>query len=131
MSYRKITVGTFTYQYTIGKKFVKFRSTDAILNLFGGGQVIMTNGKIVPLEEIGNEIEGGGWIVTPGTIKEYLLTGKVYNGLRHCGNFHNEYRNCPNMVSKLTVNPFCDEIYGKFHYRFMCDDCNEMVAAEI
>ena len=114
MSYRKLDIHGRVYEYTIGKQFVKFRAGDA-----------------VPLEKIGHPLGNDRFMVTPGTITEYLTTGKVYQGPRHCCNFRSVVHHCENMVTNLRPLPFDREIHDKLNYRFICDDCYARNAEEI
>lgn len=70
MAYRKIVVNGVEHQYVIGRSIVKFRTGSFA-------------GHLVPLSEIGvlddDRLSHKHYIVTPGTIRCWILTGKVPN----------------------------------------------------
>jgi hypothetical protein len=117
MSYRTIRVDDKTYEYTIGKKFLKFRG-----------------GSSIPIEEIGYPvgfIGSGKFSVTPGSIIEYLRHGHIYLGLRHCDNYEKLYR-CTNMASSiLRCLPYQAEIENLVIYGFWCEECLRINADDI
>jgi hypothetical protein len=111
MSYHTIQVDDKTYEYTIGKKFLKFRG-----------------GSLVPIEKIGypvDYISSGRFMVTPGSIIEHIRQGHIYLGLRHCNNYKKLYGNrCTNMVpSILRCLPYQVEIENRIIYGFWCEEC--------
>jgi hypothetical protein len=102
MSYRKLNIDGTIYQYTIGRKFVKIRG-----------------GEVIPVDKIGWPIAGrDDFMVTPGTIKEYLTTGGVYQGPCKCANTQ-----CGGIVTKLRVLPYEAAIQSRTIYKFLCDNC--------
>lgn len=100
MSYRNLTVGEKTYQYTIGKKFVKIKGHST-----------------VPIEKIGNSLIDAPteYQVTPSDIKRYLQTGKKQElKCVVCGTKHNV---------ELYPNPYYEHHVGKPRYNSYCKSC--------
>jgi hypothetical protein len=108
MGYRSITVDGTRLEYTIGRKVVKFRDVKR---------------GVVPLEKIGYPIFGTqDFMVTPGSIKEFLTTGQIASE-RPCEG--EQFYGCHNMVTHMIVAPRGSETATKMRYVFMCDDCLE------
>jgi hypothetical protein len=86
------------------------------------------DGEVIPVEKcgyrIGVERPDAKYMVTPGSLVEYLTTGKV-NNVFPCR--HHPDR----MVDGLRVNPYVAEIEGKTIYCRVCDDCLDEIAADI
>lgn len=100
MSYRKLDVHGRIYEYTIGKQFVKFRG-----------------GDVVPKEKIGWPIrDSHEYMVTPKTILEFLATGKVFQGDRHCINVNRQDDPCFCLVNSLQPTDGSG-------YQFICNVC--------
>jgi hypothetical protein len=100
MHYRNITVGEKTYQYNIGKKFVKIKDHST-----------------VPIEKIGNRVDDitCEFMVTPHDIKRYIQTGKKQDlKCVVCGT--------KNKVD-LHPNPYYEHHVGKTRYAAYCDGC--------
>ena len=111
MSYRRLVIDGHTYEYVVGRRFVKIRG----------------HRKVIPLSECGERFGNHlpkEYVVTPGTLKEYLTTGKVTQPSERICKKHNK----PMM---LYANPFTSEIYGKQNLMHGCVECFEEVALEI
>lgn len=107
MGYRKIEVDGKTYEYVIGRKFVKFRG-----------------GKAIPHSEIGVMRDRmDEYVITPKLIAAYLkggVTSKSY--------FCEEHKF---LCTKMTINPYAIEIYGKNIPIWNCPKCVEQLGWDI
>jgi hypothetical protein len=119
MGYRMLTIDDKHYEYVIGRNFTKIRGGEAIPNSKAGWPVgVWPPNDRLPVTR---------YMVTPGTLCEYLTKGQVDVGARQCCN----HANCKNMASSLRPLPFAVEIHHKQYFKFICDDCYQQNADDI
>ena len=129
MGYRKLVVDGKEYQYVIGKKFTKVKLPNDRKALIIENQKI---GYVIAYQDMGKFYDNEGktfkatdrFIVTPGSIANYLKTGNS-PVVEKC---HRENCGC---VGMLVVSPFEAEIYGKTHFMKACADCHTSSALDI
>ncbi len=110
MSYRKLTIEDNIYLYSIGRSFVKIKGDK----------------QPIPLSKCGHSFRNSktDFIVTPGTLSEYLKTGKVKQPCECICEKHNKSK-------LLSFNPFKLEIHGKKELMYGCEDCFDEVTQRI
>lgn len=108
MSYRKITVSGKTYEYVIGKVFIKIKD----VGLF-------------KVSKVGNKFAGynNEYQCTPATVASIIKKEKLPR-IFHCKE-HNVF------TTELRVNPYLYEIHNERTSMIDCDQCYDNVAANI
>ena len=140
MSYRNITVNKVAYKYVIGKRFTKVNGVGVILNSELGAMIsrygtrqksYSETGELIPWEDY---IKGAWYRVTPADVRRFIIGNGTVDP-----HFHDGPDNGPHTCGcgktgydvALRTWPFESEIYGKHHYAYICDDCEEQNGLDI
>jgi hypothetical protein len=104
MSYRKINVNGASYEYVVGKSYLKVKGVG-----------------VWPREKVGYEIERkrNKYMVTPAVVAELIGKGPEVFTCEH------------KTTTKWVWNPFDLEIHGKFVKMIDCDECVDEVRRDI
>ena len=108
MSYRKITISGKTYEYVIGKVFIKIKD-------FG----------LFKVSEVGNKFakSNNEYQCTPATIASIIKKEKLPR-IFHCKE-HNVF------TMELRVNPFLNDIHNNKSSMINCQECYDNIAADM
>lgn len=113
MRYRKLRFDGKTIEYFVGRSFVKIR----------GGEVIRKS-------KCGYKIEADRYVVTPGSIVQYLRSNETPQE-RPCVCEIHKTNNEPAPLSKMNFNPYYFEIKSKYEWNFYCNECLNRMAGDI